>query len=333
MQSFWKLMLCCLFLHAPLVSANTLDDVRRHGDLRCGVFPDDPGRSAIGIDGRWGGFYVDFCRAVAAAIFANPERVHFVEVGATTRFTTLQEGKTDVVMYSSTWTLGREDRYNVVFPAIYLFDGQGVMVRKSSGVRQLSDLKGKRICVTENTTTHTTLVNYLEHAGIQAEILFANGDTFFRGSCDAYSADRMNLAVNRANRADNPAAYDLLPDQLSREPIGPMVRAGDAQWARLIRAVINALVLADEKAISQRTLDETVRQSGDIEVQNLLGLKGDFGKQLGLSPDWAQQVIRSVGNYSEIYQRHFGPNTPVGVEQGVNQPWNRGGMLYAPLFK
>ncbi|MDI3324845.1 amino acid ABC transporter substrate-binding protein [Pontibacterium granulatum] len=333
MQSFWKIMLCFLFLHAPLAGANTLDDVRRHGDIRCGVFPDDPGRSAIRNDGRWDGFYVDFCRAVAAAIFADPERVHFVEVGATTRFTALQEGKTDVVMYSSTWTLGREDRYNVVFPAIYLFDGQGVMVRKSSGIRQLSDLDGKRICVTENTTTHATLLSYLERMGIKAEILFANGDTFFRGSCDAYSADRMNLAVNRANRADNPEAYELLPDQLSREPIGPMVRAGDAQWARLVRAVIDAMVLADEKEVSQHTLDDTVRRSSDIEVQNLLGVKGNFGKRLGLSSDWAQQVIRSVGNYSEVYQRHFGPKTAVGVEQGVNQPWNRGGMLYAPLFK
>lgn len=330
----WRIFAFIFFLVlSPRLTADTLSDVQRHGDIRCGVFPDDPGRSAINRDGRWHGFYVDFCRAVAAAIFADPERVHFVEVGSTTRFSTLQERKTDVVMYSSTWTMGREHQYNITFPAIYLFDGQGILVRKSSGIERLSDLSGKRICVTENTTTHQTLIYALKKAEINAEVLFANGDAFFRGSCDAYSADRMNLAVNRANRADNPSAYHLLPDQLSREPIGPMVRADDAQWARIVRAVVNVLVLADEKGITSTNLADALLRNDDIEIQNLLGLEGDIGRQLGLSPVWGQAVIRTVGNYSEIYNRHFGPDTPVGIEQGVNQPWNRGGMLYAPIFR
>jgi len=334
MQMLVKLLLIfTLSLLSPLSLAGTLDDVLKHGDIRCGVFPDDPGRSAIDSKGEWRGFYVDFCRAVAAAIFADPKRVHFIEVGPQTRFSSLQERKADVVMYSSTWTMGREHNYDIAFPAIYLFDGQGIMVRKNSGINTLSDLAKKRICVTENTTTHTTLVQYLKTHNIDAEIFFANGDAFFRGSCDAYTADRLNLAVNKANRAEDPAAYHLLPERLSKEPIGPMVRADDPQWARLIRAVIDALVLADEKLISQRTVDQALLTHSDLEVQNLLGKTGTIGAQLGLQADWAAHIIRSVGNYSEIYLRHFGPNTPVGVEQGVNQPWNRGGLLYAPLFK
>ncbi len=334
MQMLVKLFLIfTLFLLSPLSLAGTLDDVLKHGDIRCGVFPDDPGRSAIDSKGEWRGFYVDFCRAVAAAIFADPKRVHFIEVGPQTRFSSLQERKADVVMYSSTWTMEREHDYDITFPAIYLFDGQGIMVRKNSGINILSDLAKKRICVTENTTTHTTLVQYLKTHNIDAEIFFANGDAFFRGSCDAYTADRLNLAVNKANRAEDPAAYHLLPERLSKEPIGPMVRADDPQWARLIRAVIDALVLADEKLISQHTVDQALLTNNDLEVQNLLGKTGTIGAQLGLQADWATHIIRSVGNYSEIYLRHFGPNTPVGVEQGVNQPWNRGGLLYAPLFK
>ncbi|MDX1320770.1 MAG: transporter substrate-binding domain-containing protein, partial [Oceanospirillum sp.] len=199
-------------LFSATTYAGTKDDVIKKGDLDCGVFPDDPGRSAINDQGRWEGFYVDFCRATAAAVLGNPEFVSFIEVGAKTRFTTLMEKKTDVVMYSSTWTLGRENTYQVEFPAIYLLDGQGFMVRKKSGIRQLSDLQGKRICVTANTTTHNNLVDTFRARGYQADVIFANGDSFFRGSCDAYTADRMNLATNRANRADNPKDYIVLPE-------------------------------------------------------------------------------------------------------------------------
>lgn len=314
------------------VHADTLDEVMRHGDIRCGVFPDDPGRSAIDTDGAWKGFYVDFCRATAAALFGDPERVQYVEVDATTRFTTLQQRQTDVVMYSTTWTLGRENRYQVVFPAVYLFDSQGVMVRANSGISMLSDLQGKTVCVTENTSTHKNLVNALEQQGIDAQVQFSNGDSFFRGHCDAYSADRMNLATNRANRADNPAHYIILPETLSREPIGPMVRNDETRWARVIRSVVNATILADQKGITQSNLDQVLNSTEDQEILNLLGQQGDLASQLGLPNDWARNVIATVGNYSEIYQRHYGPDTAIGMEQGVNKPWSRGGLLFAPLF-
>lgn len=315
------------------VQAGTLEEVMRHGDIRCGVFPDDPGRSAIDENGVWRGFYVDFCRAVAAALFGNPERVQFVEVDATSRFTTLQQKRSDVVMYSATWTLEREDTYQVAFPAVYLFDGQALMVRKDSGITGLADLNGKAVCVTENTTTYSNLLFLLNKHQIHARVQPSNGDAFFRGHCDAYTADRINLAINRAHRADNPDNYLILPGLLSREPIGPMVRNDDARWQRVIRAVVHALILADDKNITQKNVDAEARISADREIRNLLGTGGALGKHLGLPADWALQAIKSVGNYSEIYQRHFGPGTPVNMPAGLNQPWSRGGLLYAPLFR
>jgi general L-amino acid transport system substrate-binding protein len=206
------------------------------------------------------------------------------------------------------------------------------MVRANSGISMLSDLQGKTVCVTENTSTHKNLVNTLKQQGIDAQVQFSNGDSFFRGHCDAYSADRMNLATNRANRADNPAHYIILSETLSREPIGPMVRNDEARWARVIRSVVNATILADQKGITQSNLDQVLNSTEDQEILNLLGRQDDLASQLGLPNDWARNVIASVGNYSEIYQRHYGPDTAIGMEQGVNKPWSRGGLLFAPLF-
>lgn len=333
MKKFPGLVAAFALLVAASVPASVMDKVNLHGDIRCGVFPDDPGRSALDTDGVWKGFYVDFCRATAAALFGDPDRVQYLEVDATTRFTSLQQGEADVVMYSTTRTLGRELTYSIRFPAIYLFDGQGFLVRKSSGIESVHDLNGKSICVTENTTTHRNLMDLLEARQVDAQVHFSNGDSFFRGSCDAYTADRMNLAVNRANRAENPAEYTVLPLAFTREPIGPMVADGDESWARVIAAVVNGLILADEKGITAENVDQMAASSTNGEVQNLLGVSGDLAERLGLPEDWAINMIRSVGNYSDIYQRHFGPDTPVGIEQGLNKPWSRGGILYAPLFQ
>lgn len=312
---------------------DTLERVRQAGDLRCGVFPDDPGRSAIDKNGEWVGFYVDFCKAVAAAVLGNPKFVRYVEVNSTTRFTSLVEGKTDVVMYSSTWTLGREATYDVDFPAIYLFDGQGFMVRAASGIRRLNDLTGKTICVTENTTTQKTLEALITYGKLDAKLLASNGDSFFRGSCDAYSADRMNLATNRANRSETADNYLILPDTISREPIGPMVRNDDPRWSKIIRSVIHALILAEEKGITNANIDSMRKGGADPETDTLLGVSGFVGAQLGLSSDWAVRAIKAVGNYAQVYDRHFGPGTPIGVERGLNNLWSKGGLMYTPQFK
>jgi len=313
--------------------AETKDGIIQKGDLDCGVFPDDPGRSAINDEGRWEGFYVDFCRATAAAVLGNTEFVNFIEVGATSRFTSLIDKKTDVVMYSSTWTIGRENKYHVEFPVVYLLDGQGFMVRKSSGIHRISDLQGKRICVTANTTSYTNLMDTFRARGYKADIIFANGDSFFRGSCDAYTADRINLATNRANRADNPNDYIILSEMASREPIGPMVRNNDPEWSRIIRSIVHAVILAEEKGITSKNVDHILKTSEDLEVLNLLGKTGDIGTQLGLDSQWAYRVIKAVGNYGEIYNRYFGLSTPINMDRGLNRLWNQGGVLFAPPFK
>lgn len=314
--------------------ASTLSDIQQRGDLNCGVYPDDPGRSALDNEGKWQGFYVEFCRAVAAAVLNNPNYVNYVEVGPTSRFTSLVDKSTDVVMYSSTWTLGRENTYQVSFPALYLFDGQGFVVRKSSNIQRLEDLNTKTVCVTGNTTSQQNLEDYIEAQGFDTQVVYANGDQFFRGSlCDAYSADRMNLATNLANRINNRSDYIVLPDTLSREPIGPTVRNDDAQWQRIVRSVVHATILAEEKGITRANIDQVKESSTNVETQNLLGTSGDIGLQLGLQPDWAYQVIKAVGNYAEIYDRHFGPNTPIAQQRGLNALWRDGGVLFAPPFK
>ena len=318
---------------AAAAERSTLDLVRANKDLRCGVFPDDPGRSAITATGRWDGFYVEFCRAVAAAVLGDPDFVQFVEVGPKTRFTSLGERKVDVVMYSSTWTLPREAEFKLIFPAIYLFDGQGFLVRKESGIRSLQDLRGKSVCVTENTTTQKTLhdINISRDLGLR--IVLSNGDNFFRGACDAYSADRMNLATNRANRSDDPNLYVILPEAVSREPIGPMVRADDLEWSRIVGDVVHALILAEELGVTRKTIDAMRQAERGGEVDNLLGVGLNVGEHLRLDKDWAYRAIKAVGNYGEIYDRHFGPKTPIGMDRGLNRLWSQGGLLYAPQFK
>lgn len=319
---------------ATAADRQTLDQVRSNKDLRCGVFPDDPGRSAISAAGRWEGFYVDFCRATAAAVLGNPDYVQFVEVGAKTRFTSLAEHKVDVVMYSTTWTVGREADFKVDFPAVYLFDGQGFLVRKASGIKSLDDLRGRSVCVTENTTTQRTLEDLNASRDLKLRIIYSNGDNFFRGACDAYTADRMNLATNRANRSDNPALYDILPDVVSREPIGPMVRDDDPEWSRIVRAVVHAMILAEELGISDKNADALRSAKRGGETDTLLGNgSANVAAHLRLDKDWAWRAIKAVGNYGDVYERHFGPKTPIGMERGLNRPWSQGGVLYAPMFR
>jgi len=313
---------------------STLTKVKSRGDLNCGVFPDDPARSAINLEGQWQGFYVDFCRATAAAVLNDQAFVNYIEVGASSRFSTLEESKSDVVMYSSTWTHSRESIYQIDFPAVYLFDGQGFIVRAATNIQSLDDLDDKTVCVTQNTSTHQNLMDLIASRSLNTKVLYSNGDSFFRGGpCDAYTADRMNLATNRANRTDQPENYRLLPDTISREPIGPMVRNDDAQWSRIIRSVVHALILAEEKNINASNVDQALTQNNNAEVQNLLGTKGKIGERLGLDNKWAYRAIKAVGNYGEIYNRHFGINSKVGTERGINQPWTQGGILYAPIFK
>lgn len=331
---FFCLFSLFVFVFETNAHASTLQNVIDRGDLNCGVYPDDPSRSAISINGQWEGFYVDFCRAVAAAVLKNPEYVNYVEVRAKTRFTSLVDKTTDVVMYSSTWTLGREDAYAISFPAIYLFDGQGILVRKSSGIRTLEDLDNKSICVTNNTTSQRNIENILTIKKLKTRVIYSKGNQFFRGSaCDAYTGDKMNLRISLANNTARQQEYVILPVTLSREPIGPTVRNDDAQWRRIIRSVIHATILAEDKGITADNVDALRVHGDDIEVTNLLGTTGKIGNMLGLDKDWAYRIIKSVGNYAQIFDRHLGKHSPVQAERGLSALWKHGGTLFAPPFK
>ena len=323
-----------LFVFCINADASTLNEVIKRGDLNCGVYPDDPSRSAISITGNWEGFYVDFCRAVAAAVLKNPEYVNYVEVRAKTRFTSLVDRTTDVVMYSSTWTLGREDAYSISFPAVYLFDSQAVLVRKNSGIKSFQDLNNKSVCVTNNTTSQRNLENIIAINQFNTKVIYSKSDPFFRGSaCDAYSGDQMNLLVSLANHTARKQDYSLLPDRLSREPIGPTVRNDDTQWHNIIRAVIHATILAEEKGITANNADTLREHSNDLEVTNLLGSSGNIGKMLDLDKNWGYRVIKSVGNYAEIFDRNLGKDSPVQAERGLSALWKDGGTLFSPPFK
>jgi general L-amino acid transport system substrate-binding protein len=314
--------------------SSTLAAVKERGDLNCGVFPDDPGRSAISAKGYWTGFYVEFCRAVAVAVLNNPDYINYVEVKAKTRFTSLQEKITDVVMYSSTWTVGRENQYNIRFPAIYLFDGQGLLVRNSSNISSFKDLQNKTVCVTENTTSQNNFEEYVSANRFDTNVIYSNGDQFFRSNvCDAYTADRMNLLINLANRTDKQENYAVLPMTFSREPIGPAVRDDDPQWERIVRSVVHAIILAEEKGITSNNIDYLKKTSNNVEINNLIGTSGDIGRQLGLDQDWAYRVIKTVGNYSEIFNRYYGEGSSVNSTRGLNALWKDGGVLFSPPFK
>ncbi len=315
----------------PSAQADTLGDVRARQDLRCGVFPDDPGRSAIDKDGHWAGFYVDFCRALAAAVLGNPDYVTYVEVGPDTRFSSLVDKRTDVVMYSTTWTLGREAKFKVDFPAVYLFDGQGFMVRKQSGIRSFADLNGKSVCVTANTTTHANLLQLIRQRGYNTRVVLANGDAFFRGSCDAYTADAMNLAANRAHRADAPQAYDILSERFSREPIGPMVRDDDGRWSRVVGSVVNALILAEELGVTAENAKD-LKADPSSELGSLLQGSPIFSG-LGLEGPWAIRAVLAVGNYGQIYDRNFGPGTPIRSPVSLMMPLPSAQASVGPWYK
>jgi general L-amino acid transport system substrate-binding protein len=317
----------------PTASASTLETVRSNGDIRCGVFANSPGRSAIDANGIWRGFYVDFCRAVAAAVLGNPDYVRYVEVEYKTRFTSLQNRDADVVMFSTTWTIDRELRYGVSFPIIYLYDGQGVMVRKSSGVTSLEGLKDKTVCAKENTTSYENFKSLIDSKGWPTEIRFLEKEFFFRGQCDAYTADMMNLATSRANRAEDADNYILLPDILSREPLGPMVRNDDLQWNLIIRSVIQALMLAEANDITQANIDQRKVEKNGLEIATLFSAQGTIAQDLGLNKEWAIHAIKAVGNYAEVYERNLGPKTPIGVPRGRNQSSEKGGLFEVPLFR
>lgn len=316
--------------------AGTLDTVKERGTLNCGVSEGLSGFSDQNAEGRWVGFDVDFCRAVAAAVLGDPEKVAFTPLSASARFEALKEGKVDLLSRNSTWTLGREAELGLVFAGITFHDGQGFLARRSLGVEGALELDKAKICVETGTTTQLNLadffransITYEEKAFPSAAEAFA---AFESGECDVLTRDQSALYGERL-RLSRPNEAVVLPDVISKEPLGPVVRRDDVAWFTIVKWVNFALINAEELGITAADIDEAL-QSQKPDVRRFTGAEGNFGKALGLEADWAVRAVKAVGNYAEVYERNLGVGSPLAIPRGLNQLWNFGGILYVPAIR
>ena len=320
--------------------ADTLERVRDEGMLRCGVSSRGQGLSTVDGSGRWQGFFIDMCRALAAAVTGNADHVEFVEANTENRFSVLRNGEVDVVMEGTTWNLLRDASFGVDFPVVYLFDGQSFIVHRSLGVARLDDLVraaaagGLSVCVIEQTTTLRNLEGWMARSRTQLTLKRVRSDegamsAFFNHHCDLFTSDRISLHTQRRVKAPNSADYVILPEVISKEPLGPMVRMDEKRWFDVVRWVFLITVLAEEKGVTAANA-AAMKDAPDAEVRKLLGATPGLGKGLGLDDSWGWRVVTQVGNYGEIFDRHLGAGSPFGFERGLNGLWNRGGLLYAP---
>jgi len=322
---------------APAYAGPTLNTVIARGFVVCGVNQGLPGFSNPDEKGNWVGLDIDVCRAVAAAIFGDASKVKFRATSAKERFTALQSGEVDLLSRNTTWTFVRDNALGLDFTGIVFYDGQGFMIRKSLGVRSARELNGASVCVITGTTTELNLGDYFRTNRMKYRpVVFEKADeavaAYEAGRCDAFTTDRSGLAAQRVRLA-RPNDHMVLPEVISKEPLGPVVRHGDNQWGDIVRWTLNVLIIAEEKGVTSKNIERMRTRSKDPEIKRLLGVEGDLGKKLGLPNDWANQIIKQVGNYGEIYERNVGPDTPLKLERGLNRLWNRGGILYAPPMR
>lgn len=321
---------------ATTASAQTLENVKKAGAIKCGVSQGVSGFSNPDDQGNWSGLDVDFCRAMSAAIFNDPDKVEYSPLSAKVRFTALQSGEIDVLARNTTWTFSRDNSLGLEFVGVNYYDGQGFMVPKELGVSSAKDLDGAAICTNTGTTTELNAADFFRTNDLSYTIVaFEKMDdvvaAYDAGRCDVFTSDRSALAAWRT-RLSKPDTHMLLPEVISKEPLGPVVRHGDNHWGDIARWTLNALIVAEELGITSENVDQLMN-SENPEIRRFLGQEGDFGEQLGMGTDWAANMIRSVGNYGEIFDRNIGPNTPLQLDRGVNALWNKGGILYAPPIR
>lgn len=319
-----------------VVKGATLKAVQARGRLNCGVHPGLVGFAYLDNGRQWRGFDADFCRATAAAIFGDPDRVTFVPVSTTERFAALQSGKVDVLWRSSSWTLTRDASESVDFPAVNYYDGQGFMVRKSLKLNSATELQGARICVQTGSTSELNLADYFRTKGLSyVPVIITTEDegrdSYAKGACDALTADVSALAAARSTLND-PQAHMILPEVISKEPLGPVVRHGDDQWNDIISWTFYATVAGEEMGVTMKNASDLKKESQSPEIRRLLGVEGQVGAGLGLGPDWAFNILSKVGNYSEIFERNIGEDSPLKLSRGLNAQWNapEQGLIYAP---
>lgn len=328
-------LLCCL--PGIVWAGSTLDGVRQRGEVRCGVSSGVAGFSALGEDGQWHGLDVDVCRAVAAAVLGDANKVRYTPLSSQQRFAALQARQIDILSRNTTWTLSRDAGLGIVFTGITYFDGQGVLVPKSFHLKSARQLNGAEICVQSGTTNEKNLATFLKANRIKAKaIVYDNFEAaykaFFSGRCQAFSTDVSALIGLKTKQALHPDDYDVLPEVFSKEPLGPAVLDGDTAWFLIVRWVVFAMIEAEELGVGQANL-QTMLNSDNPAVARLLGQSEDLGKPLGLPKNWVQQILEQVGNYGEVFDRNLGAHSPLGLKRGLNDLWTRGGLMYAPPLR
>ena len=325
----------------PVLAESTLELVKNRGHLRCQVGTPSPGFYQLAADGTWSGSDVSICRAVATAIFGDPNKVEFQSVTSAVRFTALANGESDMLSRTATWTAFRDTQLGLDFTAVNFYDGQGFMVPKDSGINSALELKGATVCVLTGTTTELNLADFSRSNNLDIKpVVFEDSnvrnDTYLKGGCDAMTNDKSGLASSRAGFAD-PKAHKILPETISKEPLTPAVRSNDSQWFKVVRWTVFALIDAEELGINSKNVDEMRAKPTSPEVARLLGVEGDLNKGLGLDKDWAYNVIKKVGNYGEIYDMYMGDGSPEGIgiprEGTTNALWTKGGLMYSPPFR
>ncbi|MGR3756962.1 MAG: amino acid ABC transporter substrate-binding protein [Tranquillimonas sp.] len=324
-------------LVAGAAAAATLDDVKSRGKLSCGVNTGLVGFAAPDSNGNWEGFDVAICRAVAAAVLGDPQAVDFVPTTGQTRFTALASGEIDVLSRNTTWTFSRDVDLKLDFAGVNYYDGQGFMAPKELGVTSAKDLDGATVCIQTGTTTELNLADFFRTNGMNYEPVPIETSAeaqqqYLAGACDVYTTDASGLAATRATFED-PSAHVILPEIISKEPLGPLVRHGDNEWGDVVRWTLNALIAAEEYGITSANVEELAAGTQNPEVNRILGTEGNLGEMLGLDKDWAKRAISARGNYGEIFERYIGESTPIGLARGLNAQWTDGGLLYAPPFR
>jgi general L-amino acid transport system substrate-binding protein len=331
-----SLLLGTLLAGVAPAAAGTLDDIKQRGELVCGVSQGVLGFSAQSANGQWTGLDVDFCRALAAAIFNDPAKVRFVPLSAEERFEALRAKTIDVLSRNSTWTMGRETALGLAFAAITYHDGQAFMVRRARNIGTALELKGAKVCVQAGTTTELNLRDYFRANGMALEAVPVSTAeaalaAYQEERCDALTTDASQLHGERL-KTTSPADHDILPEIISKEPLGPAVRQDDFRWFNIVKWTHFAMLEAEEHGVTSQTIEAALTDKQPA-VMRLVGTDGTFGEQLGLTRDWAARIIRHVGNYGEVYDRNVGLKSQLGIARGINQLWSAGGIMYGPPIR
>ncbi|NGM34581.1 amino acid ABC transporter substrate-binding protein [Methylobacterium sp. DB0501] len=315
----------------------TLNSIKQKGYISCGSNPGLAGFGVPDAQGRWTGLDVDFCRALSAAIFNDVTKVRFIPLSAKDRFTALQSGEVDILSRNTTWTMSRDTALGLDFPAVNFYDGQGFMVKKKLGITSAKQLDGASICTQQGTTTELNLADYFRANKMKYEVVaFASADETFKaydaGRCDAFTTDASGLYAERL-RAAVPDDNIVLPEIISKEPLAPAVRQGDAQWADIVRWTHYAMLNAEEAGITQGNVDQLVKSTDNPDIKRILGTEGKYGADIGLTNDWAYRIIKLVGNYGEVFERNVGQGSPLKIQRGLNALWSKGGLQYGPPIR